>query len=127
MKVIRSLLAAAPAAMLIYLAQPAQVLAQPAAGYDVAPATHSGDWTLKQREDWLYDRLHKARDDGSINGHEFDRVHGQLDQIKDVEDHMRDHQHGQLTDDQTARLESRMDDLADHIQALHENAFQRPW
>jgi hypothetical protein len=115
-------LAAAPAAVLLALA-PCAVMAQPLP-YSSSASSH---WTLKDREHWLYDRLHKAKDDGSINGHEYDRVHDQLDRVKDDEGRMRDHQSGQLTDDQTQQIEARLDDVADHIQLLHENAFQRPW
>jgi hypothetical protein len=122
MKRLTCFLAAAPAAALLALS-PAAVLAQPAGGYNAA-ATH---WTLKAREHWLYDRLHKAKDDGSINGHEYDRVHDQLDDITHREGDMRDRQDGQLTDNQTQTIEQRLDDVADHIQWLHQNAFERPW
>ena len=40
---------------------------------------------------------------------------------------MRDHHDGQLTDNQTADLESRLNDVASKIHWLHENSFQRPW
>jgi len=113
-------LAAAPAAALLALA-PCAVLAQPD-GYNAA-----AHWTRKDREHWLYDRLHKAKDDGSIGDHEYDRVHDQLDRITKQEDRMRDHQDGQLTDEQTQTVEARLDDVANHIQWAHENAFQRPW
>ena len=122
MRPIACLLAAAPAAALLALA-PCAVMAQPVPDASNA-ASH---WTLKDREHWLYDRLHKAKDDGSINGHEYDRVHDQLDRVKDDEGRMRDHLSRQLTDDQTQQIEARLDDVADHIQWLHENAFQRPW
>jgi hypothetical protein len=120
MKRLASLLAAAPAAAVLVLA-PAVVMAQPE-GYNA-----HDQWTLKQRENWLYDRLHKARDDGSLGRNEYDRVHDRLDEIKRDEDRARDHQDGQLTADQTSRFEARLDDVADHIQWAHEDAFQRPW
>jgi hypothetical protein len=116
------LLAATPVAALLALT-PAAVRAQPA-GYN---AEAHGDWTLKQRENWLYDRLHKARDDGSLDRHEYDRVHDRLDEIKRDEDRVRDHQDGQLTAEQTSTFEARLDTVADHIQWLHQNAFERPW
>ena len=122
MRPIARLLAAAPAAAVLALA-PCAVMAQSQPDSSSA----SAHWTLKEREHWLYDRLHKAKDDGSINGHEYDRVHDQIDRVKDDEGRMRDHQSGQLTDDQTQQIEARLDDVADHIQLLHENAFQRPW
>lgn len=35
--------------------------------------------------------------------------------------------YSQLTDNETTDLEARLDGVADHIQWLHENVFQRPW
>jgi hypothetical protein len=108
---------------------------QAAAQADEAPAVDTnavvgdhGNWTLKEREDWLGDRLHRARDDGSIDSAEYDRVHHDIDNIRDDEHHMRDHHdNGQLTDNETAALETRLDGVADQIHWLHEDKFQRPW
>jgi hypothetical protein len=86
-----------------------------------------GDWTLKQREDWLNDRLRAARDDGSIDSNEFDRVHHDLDGIHDDENHMRGDHDGQLTDNETIALEGRLDSVADQIHWLHEDQFRKPW
>ncbi|MEI9964812.1 MAG: hypothetical protein WDM92_08945 [Caulobacteraceae bacterium] len=124
MKSLLPLLAAGPAAALLALASPMAVQAQPAA--PAADAGPHGDWTLKEREDWLFDRLNRSRDDGSLDHHEYDRVHDQIDTIKDDEQHMRDHHDGQLTDNETHDLEARLDDVADHIQWLHQDAFRRP-
>ncbi|MGC1305184.1 MAG: hypothetical protein WA840_22680 [Caulobacteraceae bacterium] len=124
----RTLLAAG-AAMILGLplaahAQPDAMGAPPPAG---AVREH-GDYTLKQREDWLSNRIDKAKDDGAIDGHEADRVRRELDRIKHDEDHYRDHHGGdQLTDNETADLEARLDQLADQIHWLHENSFRRPW
>lgn len=105
----------------------------------LAPAVHAqavdasavvgdhGNWTLKQRENWLDDRLSKARDDGSINHHEFGRVRHELSTIRDDEDQLRDHHDGQLTDNETTDLEARLDGVASQIHWLHENSFKRPW
>jgi hypothetical protein len=91
-------------------------------------ATHSGDWTLKQREDWLNSRIDKARDDKSIDRHEADRVHHELESIKHDENQFRDrHDGGQLTDNETQELEARLDQLAATVHWMHENSFQRPW
>lgn len=93
----------------------------------VAATTH-GDWTLKQRENWLHDRLERARDDGSIDHAEYDRVRHRLDDIHHDEDQMRDrHEGGQLTDNENTSLEARLDGVADQIHWLHEDAFRRPW
>jgi hypothetical protein len=90
-------------------------------------AHQSGNWTLKQREEWLASRIDKAHDEHDIDGHEADRVNHELDRIRHDEDKMRDHHDGQLTDNETADLEARLDDLAAKVHWLHENAFQRPW
>jgi hypothetical protein len=93
-----------------------------------AVVSDHGNWTLKEREDWLDNRLHMARDDGSIDHTEFDRVRNDLDGIRDDEHHLRSgHQDGQLTDNETATLETQLDDVASRIHWLHEDKFQRPW
>jgi phosphoglycerate-specific signal transduction histidine kinase len=117
-------------ALLICAAPFAAAHAQPAdrAGADAsALVTEHGDWTLKQRENWLYSRLDKARDDGAIDGQEQRRVRGDLSSIRDDERRMREHHDGQLTDNETAELEARLDGVASQIHWLHEDAFKRPW
>lgn len=86
-----------------------------------------GNYTLKEREIWLTDRLDKARDDGSLDRHEFERVHHELSRIREDEDRLRDAHDGQLTDNENTDLEARLDGVADQIHWLHEDAFKRPW
>jgi len=104
-----------------------------------APAVHAqavdasavvgdhGNWTLKQRETWLDDRLDKARDDGSLDHREYDRVHHEMSRIRDDEDQLRGHHDGQLTDNETSDLEARLDGVAGQVHWLRENSFQKPW
>jgi demethoxyubiquinone hydroxylase (CLK1/Coq7/Cat5 family) len=92
-----------------------------------AVVSDHGNWTLKEREHWLSDRLDKARDDGSIDHHEYMRVRDELSGIRDDEDRLRDHHDGQLTDNETTDLEARLDTVASQIHWLHEESFQRPW
>ncbi|MHB8285922.1 MAG: hypothetical protein ACYDD1_14765 [Caulobacteraceae bacterium] len=121
------LLAAAASALLAF-APLGAAFAQDAAPPPAGVASASGDWTLKQREDWLDSRIDKARDDKSIDHHEADRVHHELDSIKHDEHGFRDrHDGGQLTDNETQELEARLDQLAATVHWLHENSFQRPW
>ncbi len=87
----------------------------------------SGNWTLKQREEWVDSHINKAHDEKDIDGREADRAHHALNMIRDDENRMRDHHDGQLTDNETAELEARLDQMASDIHWLHENAFQRPW
>ena len=119
-------------AALLALAGPvSQASAQAVSGDSVdttAVVGNHGNWTLKERESWLNDRLQTARSDGSINGDEFDRVHHEIDRIHDDENQMRgDHDASQLTDNETATLETRLDGVADQIHWLHEDQFRRPW
>ena len=93
----------------------------------VAVVPADGNWTLKQREDWLHSRIDKARDDGALDHHEFDRAKHALGNIHEDEERLRDHHDGQLTDNETADLEARLDAMADQIHWLHENSFRRPW
>lgn len=93
-----------------------------------ATVGNHGNYTLRQREQWLYSRLDQARDDGSIDNHELDRVHHQLSGIRDAEDRMRDaHDGHQLTDNETADLEARLDGVANQIHWMHDESFQKPW
>ena len=100
----------------------------PVRAQDEAPAAaEHGNWTLNQREDWLKNRLDRSRDDGSIDHHEYDRVKHEIQDIHRDEDRMRDHHDGQLTDNETADLETRLDHVAEQIHWLHSDSFQRPW
>jgi len=130
MKLIALPLAAGAAALIVaaWPVSPAQSQSYAGAPVDAnAVVTDHGDWTLKDREHWLFSRLDKARDDGSLDGHEYDRVRHEMDNIRADEDRMRDSHDGQLTDNQSASLEARLDHVADQIHWLHENSFQRPW
>ena len=120
-----SLLSAA-ATSLIAFASPMAAHAQGVDASAVVGSAH-GDWTLKQREDWLGSRLDQARSDGSLDNHEYDRVRHDLSSIRDQEGQLRDRHEGQLTDTETASLEARLDGVAGQIHWLHENSFQRPW
>jgi len=124
MKTIAISLLAGGAAALFALTPLAAVQAQ-----DESPAVGAehGNWTLKEREDWLHSRLDKARDDGSVDHHEYDRVKSDLKRIHETEEAMRDRHDGQLTDNQTTDLEAQLDDVASKIHWLHENSFKRPW
>jgi hypothetical protein len=121
---VAALACAAPAASVF-----AQAVNPDAAAMDSnAVVGDHGNWTLKERENWLGDRLRVARNDGSIDDSEFDRVRHELDRIRDSENDMRGaHDGGQLTDNETATLETRLDGVADQIHWLHENSFERPW
>ncbi len=92
-----------------------------------ATSVSHGDWTLREREDWLHDRLEKSRSDGSLDRTQYDRAKDELSDLRHEEDRMRDGGHGQLTDNQTADLEARLDDMAATIHWAHESAYTRPW
>ncbi|MGH6993994.1 MAG: hypothetical protein ACRED8_01910, partial [Caulobacteraceae bacterium] len=121
-------LAALGAAALVPLA-PTVVRAQDAAMTPDASATNPehGNWTLNEREHWLDSRLDMARDQGSIDHHEYNHVKHEIAGIRHEEDRMRDNHDGQLTDNETAMLETRLDTVADQIHWLHENSFTKPW
>jgi hypothetical protein len=121
------MLTALGAAALLALAAPAGPAAAQMVDANATVSGDHGDWTLKQREDWLNDRLHASRDDGAIDGREFDRVNHELDLIRDDENHLRGAHDGQLTDNETIALEGRLDAVADKIHWMHENQFRKPW
>ena len=123
------LFGAAASALIALAAAPAvhaQPVESPAVDASAVVGDH-GNWTLQQREHWLDDRLDKARADGSLDHHEFDRVRHELARIREDEDRLRDHHDGQLTDNENADLEARLNGVADQIHWLHENSFERPW
>ena len=119
-----ALMGAAASGLLALAAVPA---AQAQAVDTSAVVGDHGNYTLKEREIWLTDRLDKARDDGSLDRHEFERVHHELSRIREDEDRLRDAHDGQLTDNENTDLEARLDNVADQIHWLHEDAFKRPW
>jgi len=86
-----------------------------------------GNWTLKERESWLHNRLDKSKDSGAISHEEFDRVSHELADIRHDEDAMRDHGGGELTDNQTSDLEARLDIVADKIHWAHDESLSKPW
>jgi hypothetical protein len=130
MKLIALPLAAAAAALVVAALPITSAHAQSYVGSPVdanAVVADHGNWTLKEREHWLFSRLDKARDDGSIDGHEYDRVRHEMENIRADEDRMRDGHDGQLTDNESVALEARLDGVASQIHWLHESAFQKPW
>lgn len=123
-----ALLALAPAAFApaAFAQDPTPPGAPPPVGARPAgPA--GGDWTLKRREDWIDAHINRAHDDKDIDDRQADRAHHALDRIRDDENRMRGRHDGQLTDNETAELESRLDALAGRLRGLRESAFQRPW
>ena len=92
-----------------------------------AVAADHGNWTLKQREDWLHNRLEKARDDGSLDHHEYDRVKHDINDIHDDENRMRDHHDGPAYRQRDRRPGEPLDGVANKIHWLHESSFQKPW
>lgn len=99
--------------------------AQPDTEASASPA--HGNWTLRERERWLSDRIDKSRDDGALDRVEYDRARHSLDDLRREEDRMKDHQHGELTDNQIADLEARLDAMASEIHWAHQEAFVKPW
>jgi hypothetical protein len=110
-------------------AQPDMAPAPSMASQDMtpAPAVAHGDWTLKQREDWLSDKLDKSRGDGSLDKIQYDRAHRDMSDLRHEESRMRDAAHGELTDNQTADLEVRLDAMAAKIKWANANAYAQPW
>ena len=125
MKILTASLLAYGAAIALSLSPLGHADAQPDTAAAASP-TH-GDWTLREREKWVSDRIDKSRDDGALDRGEYDRARHSLDDLRHEEDRMRDHQHGQLTDNETADLQSRLDAMADQIHWAHQEAFVKPW
>jgi hypothetical protein len=119
------MLAGLGAAFLLGLSPAGAVLAQTDA---VTPAAVAhGDWTLRQREDWLTSQLEKARADGSLTKASFNRARLEMRNLANEESRMRHDAHGQLTDHQTAELDARLDTVATKIDWANMSAHTRPW
>jgi hypothetical protein len=98
----------------------------PAHAQDTEAAGHR-DWTLQQREDWLTDRVVSSRDNGALDHSEYNRARDAVSDIRHEEDGMRDRQGGQLTPNQTADLEARLDEVARRIHWANEANATLPW
>ena len=125
MKILTVSLAAYGAAMLLSLSPYGAANAQ--GEMTPTPAVAHGDWTLRQRETWLNDRLDKSRDNGAIDRASYEQAKADMGNLRHQEDGMRDSAHGQLTDNQTADLETRLDAMAASIHWANMTTFTRPW
>jgi hypothetical protein len=122
-----SLAAFAAAAVLSaspWSAAKAQMDPAPAA---VPPPAAQGDWTLRQREDWLSDQLKTSLANGALDKAEFNRARLEMDHMRQEESRMRHDGKGDLTDNQTSDLEARLDTMADKIHWANTYAYKRPW
>jgi hypothetical protein len=126
MKTLALALAASAAMTAFSLAPLGAAQAQADPPTPAAAATH-GDWTLRQREVWLNDRLDKSRADGTLDHVQFDSAKQDMADLRHEEDGMRDAAHGQLTDNQTADLETRLDSMAAKIHWANMKTYARPW
>jgi hypothetical protein len=129
MKIVTVTLAGFGGALLLALstfgtasAQPDMPAAMPAA---MAP-TH-GDWTLRQREDWLNGQLQKARDDRSLDKASFNSARLEMRDLGREESRMRHDAHGELTANQTAELDTRLDTVASKIHWANMSEHTHPW
>ena len=92
-----------------------------------ASAAVGGDWTLSQREDWLANHLHLALKDDAISANQYGSLRDDLDVVRDQEARMRSAQDGQLTDNQTARLEERLNAIGDRMRTMSDEGLSYPW
>lgn len=98
----------------------------PVAAPAPAAAEH-GDWTLRQREDWLSERLKQSLDNGALDKAEFNRARLEMDHLRQEESRMRHDGKGELTDNQTDELKTRLDAMSDKIHWANTSVYKRPW
>ena len=90
-------------------------------------AAEHGDWTLRQREDWLSERLKRSLDNGALDKAEFNRARLEMDHLRQEESRMRHDGKGELTDNQTDDLKARLDTMSDKIHWANTSDYKRPW
>ena len=92
-----------------------------------APVVAHGDWTLGQREDWLGEQMKTSLANGSLDRAEFNRAQLEMDHLRQEESRMRHDGGGQLTGDQTAELQTRLDTMSDKIHLANTSVYKHPW
>ncbi len=127
MKLLTASLAVYGGSILLTLSPWSGAAAQPDMAPAPAMAPAHGDWTLRQREDWLSDKLEKSRGDGSLDRAEYDRARRDMSDLRREEGNLRNGAHGELTDNQTAELEARLDTMAAKIKWANATAYAQPW
>ena len=90
-------------------------------------AVAHGDWTLGQREDWLVEQMKGSLANGSLDRAEFNRAQLEMDHLRQEESRMRHDGGGQLTGDQTAELQARLDTMSDKIHLANTSVYKHPW
>ena len=120
-------LSLAGAAMLLSLSTWSAANAQTEMASTSAPAVAHGDWTLRQREEWLNGQLEKARSDRSLNKAGFNSARLEMRDLGREESRMRHDGHGELTANQTAELDARLDTVAAKIHWANMSEHTRPW
>jgi hypothetical protein len=91
-----------------------------------APVSATG-WDLSHREIWVQDQIDHGRKDGSLNESEAQRVQDGLKKIEHDEQFDMRTNNGQLSAKDRAAIESRLDDLTDHIHWAKTDDVHRPW
>ena len=119
-------LSLAGAAMLLSLS-PCAANAQTEMTPTSAPAVAHGDWTLRQREEWLNGQLEKARSDRSLDKAGFNSARLEMRDLGREESRMRHDGHGELTANQNAELDARLDTVAAKIHWANMSEHTRPW
>jgi hypothetical protein len=125
MKMLTLSLAGCGAAMLLSLSPWSAASAQT----EMTPtsAVAHGDWTLRQREEWLNGQLEKARNDRSLDKAGFNSARLEMRDLGREESRMRHDGHGELTANQTAELDTRLDTVAAKIHWANMSEHAHPW
>ena len=92
--------------------------ATPASAQPTPASYHWGDRTLAQRENTLANRADRDWDDGWIDRAQFLNVTKAIANVRRDEDRLRDEQAGELTGDQMANLQDRLDRVAGQMNGM---------
>ena len=80
-----------------------------------APPIVAGEWSLERREDWLQQRIARARADGSLGRREGYRAQAMLNEIKAQQARMIRQGHGRLRESDRRFLMERLGRLSDMV------------
>jgi Spy/CpxP family protein refolding chaperone len=93
-----------------------------------ASAFAADEWDLNRREQWLQERVDRGLQDGSLSADEARHVRHDLEDIHEEQVRLQDANDGELMEEDSDRLEEKLDHVASNIHWLKkQNDEMPPW